>query len=402
MTRMAVRGNYGKWSSTELALALAAFRNGNCGLNECARMYNIPKATLKRHLENRNLRANDRVKILGRTTFLPKELEDELEAIILIFEERLFEMTTKDIRKLAFQIAERGEIRHRFNKETRMAGKAWYYSFMARHTQLSQRQTESTSTIRARGFNRERVDGFFNILEKIVDKYKLNGYRIFNVDESALMTVQGKPQKIVGYKKRSQADPSAYGDKGVNTTIVCCVSASSFYIPPMVIFKQKYMAPELGVGAPSGSLIQISDTGYINSELFVLWLKHFHSMVQSSPKMPVLLLLDGNVTHSKNIDAITYARESGIILLQVPGHTTHRLQPLDDAFFKPLQTYYTLAQEQWLQTNVDSTMTPFHVSGLLGKAYSHVASAGIAEKAFRSSGLWPVNRHIFNDHYFAA
>jgi hypothetical protein len=54
-------------------------------------------------------------------------------------------------------------------------------------------------------------------------------------------------------------------------------------IPPMLIFKRKRYAPELAIGAPSGGLVEISDTGYSNSELFLKWLKHFNTVVQPGP-----------------------------------------------------------------------------------------------------------------------
>lgn len=113
----------------------------------------------------------------------------------------------------------------------------------------------------------------------------------------------------------------------------------------MVIFKRKKWNNDLAVGAPPGSLVQISDTGYINSEFFVKWLQNFKSHVNSSTEKCVLLLLDGHSTHSKNLDACDNVRENGIILMQLPGHTTHRLQPLDVSFFLPLQTYFIQGQE---------------------------------------------------------
>lgn len=47
---------------------------------------------------------------------------------------------------------------------------------------------------------------------------------------------------------------------------------------------------QLEIGAPSGSVVEISDSGYINSELFVTWLKYFHSHVKSTKENPVVIL----------------------------------------------------------------------------------------------------------------
>ena len=99
------------------------------------------------------------------------------------------------------------------------------------------------------------------------------------------------------------------------------------------------MHPALGTGSPPGSLVEISYTGYSNSDLFTKWLQHFIDFVKPTPDRKVLLVLDGHTTHSKNLQAILLVRQSGVILLHLPSHTTHRLQPLDVAVFKPLETF---------------------------------------------------------------
>ena len=44
---MAKRGHYGRWSESDLIKAIRAYRNGDTGLNECSRIYHVPKATIK-------------------------------------------------------------------------------------------------------------------------------------------------------------------------------------------------------------------------------------------------------------------------------------------------------------------------------------------------------------------
>lgn len=83
------------------------------------------------------------------------------------------------------------------------------------------------------------------------------------------------------------------------------------------------MNEQLKEGAPVGSVVTVSESGYINCELFNQWLQHFISVVKPTKEDKVLLLLDGHTTHSKNLDALILARDNGVILLQLPGHTTH-------------------------------------------------------------------------------
>ncbi|KAJ4447708.1 hypothetical protein ANN_09716, partial [Periplaneta americana] len=108
---------YGQWQEDEMNRALATVRSGDMGVNETAITYSVPRLTLKRHLGAR---------------------------IVLL-----------ELRLLAFDIAERNEMLHRFSKEKRMAGKKWYYAFKTRHPLLNFRQPESTSFARAKGFDKE-------------------------------------------------------------------------------------------------------------------------------------------------------------------------------------------------------------------------------------------------------
>lgn len=399
---MSIRGKYGKWDTASLANALEAYRRGDFGLNECSRQFGIPKATLKRHLENKNKRANDNIKRMGTFAVFSEDIERELVQHILALEGNMFGMTIRDVRKLAFEIAVRNNIKNNFNQEKRMAGKKWYYKFMSRHKELSLRQPESTSLARAKGFNQARVDAFFSLLIKICDDEKLTPAQIFNVDETGCSTVQRKCQKVVALRGKGQVGGISSGERGINTTAVCCASAAGQFIPPMIIFKRKRYSEDLASGAPPGSVVTISDSGYINSELFVRWLKHFVDFIKPSKENPVLLLLDGHSTHSKNLEALNLARMNGIRLLQLPSHTTHRLQPLDVGFFRSFQTFYSQAVEKWLRTNVGRTVSMFQVSALIGEAYGYSATVRNATNAFRATGIWPIDRNIFNETDFAA
>lgn len=393
---------YCGWTPDDMERALTAYKEKQCGFNECCRRYNIAKPTFRRHLHCLNKKANEKVQSMGRLTVFTADIEKELANHILKLEERFFGVTISDVRRLAFQIAVRNNIPHNFNMNKQMAGKAWYYSFMKRHDFLSLRQPEKISMARASGFNKQNVYEFFNILEKCVDENGFTALTIFNVDESGFSTVQKKNQKIIAKRGKHQVGGISSGERGVNTTIVCCASAAGQCIPPMIIFKRKRMAPELAIGASPGAIVTISDTGYINTELFVTWLEHFIKHVKPSPENKMLLLLDGHTTHSKNLDALILARQHGVVLLQLPGHTTHRLQPLDVSFFKPMETYFSQAVETFLRTNPGSTVSQYNMTVLLSDAFAKTATISTIANGFKKSGIWPVDRTVFAETDFVA
>jgi hypothetical protein len=110
---------------------------------------------------------------------------------------------------------------------------------MRRNPQLSVRQPEATSLARAKGSNRDNVLHVFDLLESNIAKFGFSPDKIFNLDESGFSNVQKRSHKIVAQKVKHQVGTVASGERGVNTTVVCAVSAAGVYILPMIIFKAK-------------------------------------------------------------------------------------------------------------------------------------------------------------------
>ena len=131
-----------------------------------------------------------------------------------------------------------------------------------------------------------------------------------------------------------------------------------------------------------------------------MWIKHFHAHVKWSPDKPGLLILIGQYSHTRNLEAINFARENGIILLHT-HNTTHRLQPLDRTFYKSLMVNYDRVCDKWLRTE-KTTVTVDVVARLFGQAYVAPATMSTAINGFRCTGIWPCDRHVFTDEDYAA
>nr|CAI5822981.1 unnamed protein product [Callosobruchus analis] len=340
---MSEKRKYNCWSQQDMEQALKAYREKLMGFNECCRTYTIPKPTFRRHLLSLNKNANESIIQKGRMTIFNKKVEHQLEQHILNLEAQLFGVTITDVRRLAFQIAEQNNIRHNFNKETGMAGKAWYYAFMKRHKDLSLRLPEKVSMARAAGFNEQNVNHFFDLLEKLVDKEGFKALTVYNVDEIGFSTVQKRNQKIIARRGKHQVGGISSGERGVNTTVICCANAAGQCIPPMIIYKKS-----LKTGAPPGAIVTTSDTEYINSELFLAWLRHFIETVKPSQQKKALLLLDGHTTHSKNLNAILLARDLCVVLLQLPGN----IQTSVDIEVDPADRYCFMCEDNMIEDMV--------------------------------------------------
>jgi hypothetical protein len=149
--------NRASWSEENMEKAMDKVKAKEMSIGEASQYYDIPKSTLGRRVLGRNKVVKGSEKQLGRfnTTF-DKLFEDELVRYVKDMESRFFGMTYMDLRKLAFQLAEKNKLVHQFNKAKGMAGKKWMRLFMRRQPSLSLRQPEATSYARATGFDKPK------------------------------------------------------------------------------------------------------------------------------------------------------------------------------------------------------------------------------------------------------
>lgn len=76
-----------------------------------------------------------------------------------------------------------------------------------------------------------------------------------------------KPGKLIGLKMERFLNMTTSGEKA-QLTVLACVCAAGYAIPPMIIFDRKRLKPEFTVGEIPGTLYAMSKSGWIDSELF--------------------------------------------------------------------------------------------------------------------------------------
>ncbi|KAJ4440924.1 hypothetical protein ANN_10772 [Periplaneta americana] len=365
------KGVYGKWKEENLQLALVAISEG-VGVNEAARRYNIPSATLKTY----NKRKDAKIRQPGHPLDLPQEVENDLVTHLLQLEKMFYGLTRRSVMKLAYEIAEKNKLATWFNRETKSAGKEWFSGFMKRHPELSLRQPEATSLARASGFNRVVVGKFFDTLEHLVDQHKLTAARIFNMDETSHNVVQ-RQEKILAQRGKPQVGAISSCERGQNVTGVNAMSASGFF---------RLLTPSSAVRIRDGWILTHSVNGLDTS----LELSN-----------PALLILDGHSSHTQSLKAIEICCQYGVIMLSLPSHCTHRLQPLDVSFFKPLNTFMSAAISTKMRELPGQRLNVQHIASLVGVTFPRAANMQIAMNGFRLTGLWPVDRNVFSEADFA-
>ncbi|KAG6464307.1 hypothetical protein O3G_MSEX014429 [Manduca sexta] len=327
MPRHYVRKTATKYNLEDLQKAIEDIKTNKISLGRASQIYSVPKTTIFDHLKKDVIR----VPKTGRKPLFTEAQELELEDYILKCSKLFYGLTIKKVRKIVFQFAERNKLPHNFDKINKLAGKDWYYNFMKRHPRISLRRPEATSLNRINAFNKADVKVFYDNLKDIQNKHHIQPDKIFNVDETSISTVQ-KNSKILAERGEKQVGKATSAERGSTTTVVCAISAAGQYIPPFFIFKRKRMNALLLKGSNPNMVASVSDSGWINDSLFIDWLQHFISYAKPSLTNQVLLILDNHESHI-SLGAYNLCRDNGIIMLTLPPHTSHKLQPLDLTFF---------------------------------------------------------------------
>ncbi|KAK2724543.1 hypothetical protein QYM36_001145, partial [Artemia franciscana] len=134
----------------------------------------IPRSTLKRYtqkfLTEVGTSTND-VSEVPLENFIPRyktrkiftaEEEKSLENYLIRASQLHHGLSTREVRKLAFDFAEKlGKDIHHW-EEAKTAGKDWLWAFLRCNPTLSLQSPEATSIARATAFNRPVVNAFFD------------------------------------------------------------------------------------------------------------------------------------------------------------------------------------------------------------------------------------------------
>ncbi|CAH1987730.1 unnamed protein product [Acanthoscelides obtectus] len=403
-TKMSSHGNDGQttqkkgtWDPANMHKAVEKVLNHKISARQAAERYQVPRSTLNDRVKA--IKSNKEMSIepvMGRfhNTFAP-EHEEILASHVKDLANRLMPLNRQEFLRLAFQLAEKLKLPHQFNKEKQSAGKNYYYSFMKRHSDLSLRTAESTSLMRAVGFNRPQVMRFFDGLETLMERFKFTPYKIWNCDETGVSIVQ-KHAKGLATKNQRQVGKLTSAERGKNVTVLFAMSAGGQFVPPYFIFPRNRMNERLMINAPNESVGEAQPNGWMNAELFLKWMQHFVQYSNPTAQNPVLLILDGHASH-KDLDVIEFARKNNIHMLSTPPHTTHKLQPLDRTFMKPFKSAYNDACDLWMRANPAIRISEYEIAGFVAIAFNRVSRMDIAVNGFHCTGIHPFDRNIFSD-----
>jgi hypothetical protein len=178
----------------------------------------------------------------------------------------------------------------------------------------------------------------------VKQKYGILNADTYNFNKSGFqMGVISSRLVITGSERRSSSRSKAVQPGNREwATVIAAINALGWVIPPFIIVSAMYhlSAWYEGSDLPPDWSLSVSDNGWTTNDLGIAWLKHFdlHTKLRTQGTRR-LLILDSHESH-RSARFNNLATEKGIILLYMPAHASHLLQPLDVGCFGPLKTAY--------------------------------------------------------------
>lgn len=102
---------------------------------------------------------------------------------------------------------------------------------------------------------------------------------------------------------------------------------------------------------------------------------------------PVLFFLDGHKSHL-TLHLSNFCTENGIEVIALNPNSTHILQPMDLAVFRPLKASWREAVKTWKMQNLGQVLKKHHFAPVLKTAIEKITTETV-KNGFRAGGLYP-------------
>jgi DDE superfamily endonuclease/Tc5 transposase DNA-binding domain len=268
-------------------------------------------------------------------------------------------------------------------------GKEWVSRFLQRHSELASVHLRSTDTAWIKAVSPERLQHWFNDLEKVLVEFNIKPENIYNMDESGFAIGEKESGKVIinaHIRQKFQGKPG--GQEWV--TVVECVCVDGSVVPPLVIFKGEGLSRQWILTSIHGSWrFDCNSKGWISNKHGVDWLiRCFDPETRDKAAGQYrLLICDGHDSHI-TAEFIAHCTDNNILLMILPPHSSHLTQPLDVGVFGALKKQMGMEIEPLIRTGIKRVQKVEWLTAFVA-AHDKAVSVKNILGGFRGTGIHP-------------
>lgn len=391
MTRTYVRKRpVSTYSKVTLDAAIQSVKNKQMTLSHAARCYGIPRSTLyKRVNGQRGVKSTTG----GRSTAIPIDEEAKIASCIKTMEKWGFGLSKSEVLQAIARYLKENDVPNPFKNS--MPGDEYFYSFKKRHG-LSQKKPQAVEVARKRCIDPFIMADYFQLLQKITRGVPPD--RIYNLDESSFC-LDPTRVKVVGAKGTAAHRVTA-GPAKENISVLMGANAVGGKLPPLIIFKAKNVWTSWMASKKDefpGLSYASTPNGWMDTETFNNYFER--QFLNAIPKeRPVVLIYDGHSSHT-SLRLIEKALQEQVVILKLPPHTSHLLQPMDLSVFKSLKQRYDELLIAWQRKNYGVKASKSVFSTLISQAWNQFDKTNIIS-GFKKAGIFPFSDKVIPDEKY--
>lgn len=232
-----------------------------------------------------------------------------------------------------------------------------------------------------------------------VEKYNITAENIYNWDEKGFVIGQATAtQRIMNREALESGRITRASQDGSREfiSLLACISAIGAVLPPALIYKGDSSLHDtwLEDWVPGDiAHFAVSSNGWSSNAFGLHWLETIFQRYTSeiAKRSRRLLIVDGHSSHV-NLQFIESCDRLRILLLILPPHSTHRLQPLDVSLFAPLARFYTNNLNSLMANSLGMTsLSKRSFWGVFWPAWQQAFVPMNITSGFTKTGIWPFN-----------
>ena len=332
--------------------------------------YGIPVSTVIFYVQNDRdpMEKYQRIK-----PYLSTKQETDIMKYALWMAEHHLPLTTSDLVVVANKICKKVPTRR------------WAQRLIKKH-QLSLIKPNIIHQGRSIAASLQNFKQHFDLLQSLYSKFNFEPGNIINMNETGWSKQQIRPFVIGrrGGQRPNQKKCHTYD----HITSVHCISADGQNLPTMIIFKKNI--PNFTSGEyPDNCHITSSDSGFMNSDLFLQWLKDIVIPYRKNKPGPFLLTMDNASPHI-SYAAVVICIMHNIEIFSFLPNASGWLQPLDQIFGTLKHHAYDISRNLSLAVSgfiTNKKKFPY----ILHLAIKSAFSPSLIISSFRRCGIYPFN-----------
>ena len=228
-----------------------------------------------------------------------------------------------------------------------MPGKTWLKWFRNRHHDLVLRVPQGLDMNRATTLCLGTVENFYSNLETLYQTHHYELDEIWNCFEIRAHANRNGEGAMLAKRGTRVVHTMALNER-IWTSILVAINSTSETMPNYYVFKGKRPRQDYMRLCEDGACIGMQESWYMDTLNFSKWMSlflNYHERMKFfSPTKRFLLVLDGHKSHI-SLQVLLKAKEHGVDMVSLSSHTSHALQPLDIACFKPFKQSFRIYRD---------------------------------------------------------